>query len=50
MQEAGLVRLIMDLDIDTTKHLGYSAAKAIVGESRPMTAVLADDDTVEWGA
>ncbi len=50
MEEAGLPPLIRDLNIDNTEDLGYLATKSILSEGRPMTAILAGDDTTARGA
>ncbi len=50
MEEAGLTPLIRDLNIDNTEDLGYLATKSILSEARPITAILAGDDTTARGA
>jgi DNA-binding LacI/PurR family transcriptional regulator len=50
MEEAGLVPLLRDLNIDNAEDLGYLATKSILSEGRPLTAILAGDDTTARGA
>ena len=50
MEEAGLSPLIRDLNIDNSEDLGYLATKSILSEGRPITAILAGDDTTARGA
>jgi LacI family transcriptional regulator len=50
MEEAGLPPLIRDLNIDNAEDLGYLATKSILSEGRPITAVVAGDDTTARGA
>ena len=50
MGEAGLSPLIRDLSIDNAEDLGYLATKSILSEGRPITAILAGDDTTARGA
>jgi LacI family transcriptional regulator len=50
MEEAGLPTLIRDLNIDNSEDLGYLATKSILSEGRPITAIVAGDDTTARGA
>ncbi|MGA3323507.1 MAG: LacI family DNA-binding transcriptional regulator [Terriglobia bacterium] len=50
MEEAGLPPLIRDLNIDNAEDLGYLSTKSILSEDRPITAILAGDDTTARGA
>ena len=50
MEEAGLSPLIRDLNIDNAEDLGYLATKSILSEGRPITAIVAGDDTTARGA
>jgi DNA-binding LacI/PurR family transcriptional regulator len=50
MEEAGLPPLVLDLNIDNAEDLGYLATKSILSEGRPITAILAGDDTTARGA
>ena len=50
MEEAGLPPLIRDLSVDNVEDLGYLATKSILSEGRPITAILAGDDTAARGA
>ena len=50
MEEAGLPPLVRDLNIDNAEDLGYLATKSILSEGRPISAILAGDDTAARGA
>ncbi len=50
MEDAGLPPLIRDLNIDNPEDLGYLATKSILSEGRPITAIMAGDDTTARGA
>jgi len=50
MEEAGLPPLIRDLNVDNAEDLGYLATKSILSEGRPITAIVAGDDTTARGA
>ncbi len=50
MEEAGLPTMVRDLNIDNAEDLGYLATKSILSEGRPITAIVAGDDTAARGA
>ena len=50
MEEAGLPPHIRDLNVDNAEDLGYLATKSILSEGRPITAIVAGDDTTARGA
>jgi DNA-binding LacI/PurR family transcriptional regulator len=49
MEEAGLAPLVCDLNVDNTEDLGYLGTKSILNGGRPITAILAGDDTAARG-